>query len=66
MLTEIAESKIFRRVTGYARKDQININIRELLNVFYLNNEILKFRSQWKRHVLRMEDRLKRIFQIRY
>lgn len=25
-------------------------------NIFNLNNKILRFRSQWKYHVLRMED----------
>jgi hypothetical protein len=59
MLTETAESNFFRSVAGHARKDQININIRELLKFFYMNNKILKSRSKWKHHVLRMENRLK-------
>jgi hypothetical protein len=47
--TETAELKCFRSVAGYARKDQIrNTTIKEDLNIFNLNNTILKTRSQWK------------------
>jgi hypothetical protein len=31
--------------------------MREELNTFILSDKILNFRSQWKNHVLRMEDR---------
>jgi hypothetical protein len=38
-------------------KDQIrNTKIKEEINIFILTNEILKFRSHWKHHVLHMED----------
>jgi hypothetical protein len=42
-------------IAGSAR----NTNIGEELNilVFNLNNKILKYRSQWKHHVVRMEER---------
>jgi hypothetical protein len=43
---------IFLSVAGYTKKDLIrNVNLGE-----ELSNTILKSRSQWKYHVLRMED----------
>jgi hypothetical protein len=55
---ETAEMKFFRSVAGYARKDQtINTKIGEALNVLNLSNRTLKYRSHWKYHVLRMQDR---------
>jgi hypothetical protein len=45
-------------VAGYTKEDQIrNTDLRVKLNIFDLNKEILKSRSQWKYHVQRMEDR---------
>jgi hypothetical protein len=45
-------------VAGYTRMDKIgNIKIRRKLNILNVNNNILKSRSQWKNHVLQMEDR---------
>jgi hypothetical protein len=47
---ETAEIKL--SAAGYSRKDQIrNTKIREELNIFNLNNKILKSRSQWKYHM---------------
>jgi hypothetical protein len=55
--TKIAEMKFLRSVAGYKRIEQIrNSKIWEELNIFNLNYKILNFRSQWKNHVLRMED----------
>jgi hypothetical protein len=55
---ETAETKFLRSVAGYTRKDRIrNTQIRGKLNIFHLNNNILKSKSQWKYHVQRMEDR---------
>jgi hypothetical protein len=47
-----------RNVAGYRRRDEIrNTKIRDELNIFNLNNKILKSGSSWKHHVLRMENR---------
>jgi hypothetical protein len=55
---ETAEMKFLRNVAGCAGKDQIgNTKIMEELNIFSPNSKILKSRSQWKYHVLRMENR---------
>jgi sulfur carrier protein ThiS len=55
---ETAEMNFFRTVSGYTIMDQIrNTKITEELSIFYLNNQILKSRSQWKYHALRIEDR---------
>jgi hypothetical protein len=55
---ETAEMNFLRSVASYKRIDQIrNSKIRKELNIFHLNDKILNFRSQWKNHVLRMEDR---------
>jgi hypothetical protein len=49
--------KFLRNVAGYTRKDQImNIKIMEELNIFSLNNKIIKSTPQCKYHVLRTED----------
>jgi hypothetical protein len=49
--------KFLRSVASYTRKAQIrNTKIREELNIFNLNANIIKSRSQWKYHVQRMED----------
>jgi hypothetical protein len=54
---ETAEMKSLRCVAGCTKKDQIrNTKIMEELNIFYLNNKILKFSLQWKYHVQRMKD----------
>jgi hypothetical protein len=54
---ETAGMKFLRSVAGYRNKGQIrNTKIREELNIFNLNDKILKSRSQWKYHVQRMED----------
>jgi hypothetical protein len=45
-------------VAGYTRKEQIkNTKIKEKRNIFNLNNKILKSRSQWQYHILRMEHK---------
>jgi hypothetical protein len=45
-------------VAGYTKMDKMgNIKIRRKLNILNVNNNILKSRSQWKNHVLQMEDR---------
>jgi hypothetical protein len=50
--------KFLRSVAGNTGKDQIrNTKIREGLNIFNLDDKILKSRSRWKYHVQRMEDR---------
>jgi hypothetical protein len=50
--------KSLRSVAGYTRKDQIrSTKIREELNMFNVNNKILKSKSQWKYHFLGMEHR---------
>jgi hypothetical protein len=55
---ETVEMKFLRNEAGCTRKDQTrNTKIREELNIFNLSNKILKYRSPWKFHVLRMEDR---------
>jgi hypothetical protein len=54
---ETAEINLLRGVAGYKRIDQIrNYNIMEELNIFNPNDKILNFTSQWKNHVLQMED----------
>jgi hypothetical protein len=51
--TETAEMKFFGSVAAYTRKNQIRTTkIREELNIFNLNNAILKSRSQWNYHIL--------------
>jgi hypothetical protein len=53
---ETAEMTFLKNVAGYKMTDQIrNSKIREKLNIFNSNDEILHFRSLWKNHVLRME-----------
>jgi hypothetical protein len=55
--TEIAEMRFLRNVAGYTTKDQIRYTkIREELNIFILNNNILKSRTQWKYHVQLKQD----------
>jgi hypothetical protein len=55
---ETAAMKFSRSVAGYIRKGQIrNTKIREELNIFNLNNKIIKYISQWKYQVQRMEGR---------
>jgi hypothetical protein len=55
---ETAEIKFLMSAAGYARKDQIrNTKIKEELDIFNINNKILKSKSQWKYHVQRMEGR---------
>jgi hypothetical protein len=51
--------EFLRSAEGYKRKNQIRkMPIREELNIFKLNNIILKSRSQWKYHMQQMEDKL--------
>jgi hypothetical protein len=47
---ETAGMKFFMSIAGYTGKDQINIRIMEKLNIFYLNNNVLKSRSLEKSH----------------
>jgi hypothetical protein len=55
---ETAEMKFLKSVAGYKRRDQArNTRIKEELNAYNISNNILKSRSQWKYHILRMEDR---------
>jgi hypothetical protein len=50
--------KFLTSAAGYTRQDQtLNTKIREELNIFNLNDEILKSGSQWEYHVRRMEDK---------
>jgi hypothetical protein len=53
---ETAEMNFLRSVADCKRTDQINSKITEELNIFNLNDKILNLRSQWKNHVLQMED----------
>jgi hypothetical protein len=54
---ETVEMNCLRSVAGYKRRGQKrNSKIMEELNIFNLNDKILNFRSQWRNHVLRMED----------
>jgi hypothetical protein len=54
---ETIEMKFLRRVIGCTRKNQIRYTkIRQKLNIFNLNNNILKSKSRWKYYVQRMED----------
>jgi hypothetical protein len=64
---QTAEVNFFRNIAGYTRKEQVrSTKIREELNIFNVSNKILKSRSEWKYHVLRMADRRiqKKIFDI--
>lgn len=47
---------MLRSVAGYTTKNPgyNSTNIRKDLNILNRNNEILKSRSQWKRHILRL------------
>jgi hypothetical protein len=50
--------KVLSSAAGYTWKDQLrNTKIREELNIFNLNDKIIKSRSQYKYRVKRMEDR---------
>jgi hypothetical protein len=52
-----AEMKFLRRVASCKRKGQIrNSKIMEELNILNQSNKVLESRSEWKHHVLRMED----------
>jgi hypothetical protein len=44
-----------RSVAGYTRKETRNTRVREELNIFNLNDKIIKSSSQWKNHVHRMD-----------
>jgi hypothetical protein len=64
---ETAKMDFLRSVAGYRRTNQKrNFKIMEELNIFILNDEILNFRSQWKNHVLRMEDEDMKEFQRKF
>jgi hypothetical protein len=49
---------VFRSAAGYARKDQINIEISRELNIRDRNNKIIKSRSHWKYYDLRIPKKI--------
>jgi ribonucleotide reductase alpha subunit len=50
---------VLRSVAGYTRRGQTrNAKIWKELNIFDLNNKILKSRSHWKYHVLQIKKQM--------
>jgi hypothetical protein len=55
---QTAEMKFLWSAAGYTRKCHTRrTKITEELNILNVNLKIIKFRSNWKYHVQRMEDR---------